>query len=292
MLKERVEVVFRKHYKWIMFIPVIFLILSLGIIINHTVKTGDLFEKDVSLKGGVSATVYTQKAIPEEQIKNAIKVDATVQKLEDFTTGKQIGFLVAVSEINADQLQQILEQQLGEKLTDKNYSVEETGPKLGQSFYKQLLQAVFLAFVLMSITVAITFRTFIPSIAVIEAAFTDIVIPLAILILFNIKVSSAGIVAFLLVIGYSVDTDILLTTWAIRKREHPLFDRMWHSMKTGLTMTLCAMVVMMIGLVFSTSGVIKEMFFIIFLALITDIFSTYLTNAGILMWYCEKKGIK
>ncbi|MBI5391396.1 hypothetical protein HZB00_00165 [Candidatus Woesearchaeota archaeon] len=292
MLKEKAEIFYKKNYKIIMFIPVLFLLLSLGVVINHAVKTGDLFEKDVSLKGGISATVYTQKQVDEAQLKNAIHADATVRRLADVTTGKQIGFLIEESDIKADQLQAVVEQQLGEKLTQKNYSVEETEAKLGQAFYKQLMIAILLAFILMSLSVFVTFRTFIPSIAVIEAAFTDIIVPLAVLVFFHIKVSAAGIVAFLLVIGYSVDTDILLTTWALRKREHQLFDRMWHSMKTGLTMTTAAIVVMATGLIFSTSPVIKEMFFIILLSLCTDIFTTYLTNAGILSWYCEKKNIQ
>ena len=106
------------------------------------------------------------------------------------------------------------------------------------------------------------------------------------------KLSSAGIIGFLLIIGYSVDTDILLTTWALKKREKSLFERMFHSMKTGLTMTAAAIAVMIIGIIFSNAVVIREMFIVILLALITDIFATYLTNAGILTWYCQKKGIR
>ena len=62
-------------------------------------------------------------------------------------------------------------------------------------------------------------------------------------------------------------------------------------MQTGLTMTLTAMGVMLVGLIFSNSVIIKEMFTIIFIALIVDVFATYLTNAGILWIYCKKKNI-
>ncbi len=292
MNKERIEVFYFKYYKKLMLIPIVILIFALAYLSFFYARTGDLFVKDVSLKGGVSATVYTEKVINIEDLKVVLKVDSEVRRLADFTSGKQLGFIIDVSDISSDQLQPVLEKFFQVKLTEKNYSVEETGSKLGQAFTKQLLIAVLFAFVLMAITVFLTFRTFAPSIAVVFAAFMDITIPLAVVDYFKIPISTAGIVGFLLVIGYSVDTDILLTTWAIRKKEKSLFERMFHSMKTGLTMTFAAMAVMLVGIFVSSSFVIKEMFTIILIALFTDIISTYLTNSGILVWYCQKKGIK
>lgn len=292
MIKDKIEHFYIKYYKIILFIPIIFLIISLGIVGTKYIKTGDLFEKDVTLKGGISATVYTDKVIDQEALKQAIGVDSDIKILSDFVKGKQIGIVIGVSDISADILQDKLESFLNIKLTQNNYSVEETGAKLSADFYRQLMYAIVFAFLLMGITVFITFKTPIPSLAVMLSAFIDIMIPLAIIDLLEIKISTAGIVAFLLVIGYSVDTDILLTTWALRKKhEGRLFDRMYHSMITGLTMTICAMAVMTTGIILTQSFAIKEMFIIILLALCTDIFSTYFTNAGILTWYCEKKGI-
>lgn len=292
MIKEKIESFYNKYHKILLFIPIILLIISLAIISVNFTKTGDLFKKDVSLKGGITATVYTDKEINEQALINNLGVDADIKKLSDFVRGTQIGIVVSVSDLEADDLKEKLESFLDTKLSQDNYSVEETGPKLGGAFYKQLIYAVIFAFLLMGIAVFITFKTPIPSLAVMLSALIDIAIPLAIINILGIKVSTAGIVGFLLVIGYSVDTDILLTTWAIRKKhEGRLFDRMYHSMKTGLTMTATAMVVMLLGIFLSQSIAIREMFLIIFIALCTDVLSTYFTNTGILSWYCRKKGI-
>jgi len=78
----------------------------------------------------------------------------------------------------------------------------------------------------------------------------------------------------------------------LKRTDSPLFNRMYNAMKTGLTMTFCAISVMVIGIIFSTSPIFKEMFFIILLGLIVDIFSTWLTNSGILYLYCKKKNIQ
>ena len=291
MFKDKVESFWSKNYKWLMFIPVVILVISFVLIGIKVVKTGDLFDKDVSLKGGIAATIYTDKEYTEDQIKQALGVDAVVKKLGDITTGKQLGFVIEVSDITEEQLKEKLTQNLNLDITEENFGLEVTTPKLSQAFFKQLMIAILFAFILMGISVFITFRTFAPSIAVIAAALMDIVITLAIVNIIGINISTAGIVAFLLVIGYSVDTDILLTNYSIRKKEGKLFERMYHSMKTGLTMTMCAVAVMLTGLILSNSIVIKEMFLIILIALIIDILSTYLTNAGILWIYCKKKNI-
>jgi len=288
----KLEEFYNKNYKLLMLIPIIILIASLAFISYNYISKGELVNRDVTLKGGISATVYTDKPANIKELQNAIKVDSVVRTLTDFSTGKQVGIIIEVSDIKSEELKSILESALSIKLTDQNYSVEETGAALGESFFKELIYVVLISFLLMSIVVFITFRTFIPSIAVIFAALIDISVPLAIINVLGMKVSSAGIVAFLLLIGYSVDTDILLTTRVLKRTDSPLFKRMYNAMKTGLTMTFCAIAVMLIGIIFSTSPIFKEMFFIILLGLIVDIFSTWLTNTGILYLYCKKKNIQ
>ena len=288
----KLEEFYKKNYKLLMLIPIIVLIISLAFISYNYMSKGELINRDVTLKGGISATIYTDKPANIKELQNAIKVDSIVRTLTDFSTGKQVGVIIEVSDIKAEELKSILESALNIKLTDQIYSVEETGAALGESFFKELIYTVLIAFLLMSIVVFITFRTFIPSIAVIFAALIDITIPLAIINFLGMKISSAGIVAFLLLIGYSVDTDILLTTRLLKRTDSPLFNRMYNAMKTGLTMTFCAISVMVIGIIFSTSPIFKEMFFIILLGLIVDIFSTWLTNSGILYLYCKKKNIQ
>src|SRR3989344_8403074 len=291
MLKDKAEAVWSKNYKILMSIPIILLIIALIIIGIKFSSTGDLFNKDISLKGGVSATLYTEKPIDESLIANNLGVDSNVRRLQDVRTGKQVGVIVEVSDLSDDELKSRLENILDIKLDNNNYSSEETSAKLSQSFFRQLGISLLFAFILMAVSVFITFRSFVPSIAVIFAAVTDIVITLAVINLFGMNISTAGIVAFMLIIGYSIDTDILLTTWSIKRKEGKLFDRMWHSMKTGLTMTLSAIIVMLIGLIVSNNIVIKEMFTIIFIALLVDVISTYLTNAGMLWVYCKRKNI-
>ena len=129
----------------------------------------------------------------------------------------------------------------------------------------------------------------VPSIAVILAAFCDIVITLAVFNLTGIKLSTAGIAAFLILIGYSVDTDILLTTRVLKRKEGTIVERIYGAMKTGLTMTITTLIVTLIAFIFVQNEVIKQIMLIIFIGLIVDIIMTWIWNVGILRIYLERK---
>ena len=288
----KLEEFFNRKYKLILLIPLIVFIFSVIIIANFNAKHGDYVQKDVSLKGGVSATIYLDTDVDiggvQSYLKNELNEDVSVRTLTTIEDVNQ-GFLVEASNINAEELKVILEKYLSMKLNDNNYFVEETGSKLGEDFYKQMVRAVVIAFVLMGITVFIIFRKIIPSIAVISSALLDIIGTIALIDIFGIKVSAAGVSALLLLIGYSVDTDILLTTRMIKRREGSIWERVMSAAKTGLTMTAAALAATGVGYFFAQSLVLKQMFSIIFLGLIVDVIATYFMNAGLLRWYLEKK---
>ncbi len=283
-----------KNYKKLFVIPVIMLLFSLIVVGSFFYKTGELFERDVSLKGGVSATVYEEN-IDAEKLENFLEdklnTDVFVRKLGDVASNKDIGVVVEIGDDVSSELKNYIEETTGISLNEKNFSIEVVSSSLGESFYQSLLKAVFISFALMAVVIFLAFRSFVPSAAVILSAFLDIIFPLAIIELVGIKVNAAGIAAFLLVIGYSVDTDILLTTKVLKRREEEgIYERVVDSAKTGLTMTLATVAALSIAYIVTTSFVLKQMFLIIVIALLVDIISTYFMNSGILIWYCKKRG--
>jgi preprotein translocase subunit SecF len=130
----------------------------------------------------------------------------------------------------------------------------------------------------------------IPSFAVILSAFSDLVMTLAVVNLIGMRLSTAGIVAFLMMIGYSVDTDILLTTRVLR-RKHSINREMFDAFKTGLTMTLTSIVAVATALivVYNFQSVLNQIFTILLIGLSFDLLNTWLANASIIKWYAEAK---
>ena len=283
-----------KYYKLLLVIPIIILLLSLTYIGIFYSKNKDIIYRDVSLSGGTSITIKGE--INSDSLEASLKSkfpDIFITKLTDITTKKPIAVTIQ-SSASQNELKSSIEEILGYPLNEDNSSIEFTGPSLSKDFYKQLMLALVISFVLMSIVIFVLFRTFIPSIAVIFAAFSDIVMPLALIDYFGLKVSAAGIAAFLMLIGYSVDTDILLTTRAVKNKEGTLNSRIYRAFKTGILMNITALFAVLPAF-FIVSGLpdsFRQIFLILSLGLFADIINTWLTNASIIKWYCDKKGIK
>ncbi|MFA5888108.1 MAG: MMPL family transporter [Candidatus Nanoarchaeia archaeon] len=287
-----------KHYKWLMLIPVIVLIASLAIIGIHYARTGDFIDRDVTLKGGLTITISTDVKVPdlEDYLSSRFTgSDILVRTLSEFGTNQQTGIIIEASDVKEENIKAAVQERMqkessGFLLTKDNYSAEQVGSALGESFYKQMLMAIFLAFAFMAVVVLITFRSLIPSFTVVFCAFCDMVFPIAIMNLFGMRLSTAGIAALLMLIGYSVDTDILITTKALRRQEEGnVVDRMFDGVKTGLTMSMTTIIALTAGYFFSQSYIIKEIFLIIILGLLYDIVVTYLFNTGVLVWWVRRK---
>lgn len=283
-----------RYYKVLLVIPVIIVIFSLVYLFSFYEKNGELFHKDTSLKGGTTITLPGE--MNSVLLENALKAefnDVSFRELSDLRTGKKIAVIIE-SSVEPEILKSAIEKILGYELSDENSSIEFTGSSLSSNFYKQLMSALAISFILMSLVIFIMFRTFIPSIAVIFAAFSNIVIPLALVNYLGIKLSAAGIAAFLMLIGYSVDTDILLTTRALKKRGGSVNQRIYGAFKTGIFMTSTALVAVLPAffLVTGLPDSFRQIFLILALGLSADIFNTWLTNAGIIKWYAEAKKIE
>lgn len=147
---------------------------------------------------------------------------------------------------------------------------------------------IFIAFA--SVLIRIYIKNSVPAFAVMLSAFADIVMTLAIVNLIGMKISTAGIVAFLMLIGYSVDTDILLTT-RLLKRHEGINTALFRAFKTGTTMTITSIIAITTALivVYSFASVLNQIFTILLIGLALDLFNTWITNASIIKWYVENK---
>ncbi len=284
---------FDKWYKFFPVVPVLILIISLVYLGFFFKQQGDFIYKDVSLSGGTTITLKGD--FDSEKLESSLKQkfsDINFRKLTDITTRKQIALIIE-SPATAEELKAAIED-TGFKITDENSSIEFTGSTLSKGFYRQLIIALIISFVLMSIVIFVLFKTFVPSFAVILSAFSDIVMPLALLDFLGVRISTAGIAAFLMLVGYSVDTDILLVTRALKKGEGSLNQRIHRAFKTGILMTITTLAAVLPAF-FLISGLpdsFRQIFLIIAVGSFADIINTWLTNVGIIKWYCEKKGIK
>jgi preprotein translocase subunit SecF len=299
--KKRLKIIgfYERNYKKLLIFPFLLITLSVAIIFGNYFLTGEFFEKDVSLKGGATITVPSKLLDAEELHSylsaNFARGDINVRQLS--SAEEKTGVIIDAG-IKEEQLGELLN--LTEQYTSvprSQYTVRFIGSALGASFFREAFTAILVAFFLMSITVLLYFKFFggvkagvlIPSLFVVWTVFIDIICTFALLVLLNVKISTAGLAAFLMLIGYSIDTDILLTTRVLRSKEGRVFDRILGAARTGMTMTLTSFVAVFAAFFFSQSETIRQIMLVLSIGLVFDLINTWITNAGVLRWYLEKK---
>jgi len=301
-VKEALFEIYDKKYRILLFIPISVLILSLIQIGYQSYTTGSFLNKGVSLKGGVTITVPIDKELDlinlERQISSEFPAnDIVVRELRG--AGRATGIILEADidtshQENIDKLLKTIERNLEVEFREVDYRIEIIGSSLGESFFRESLIALALAFLFMGLVVLIYFRTYVPSVAIILATFSDMAISLAVVNLLDIKIGTAGIAAFLMLIGYGVDTNILLTVRVLKRKEGSVMDRIISSVKTGMTMTVIAILTTIIVLLVNRSEVIRQIMIIMLVGLFADILNTWIQNVAILRIYLErqaKKGI-
>jgi len=269
------------NYKLLLIVPAILIIVALGSLALQLQNGG--LKRDIELKGGtqLSLEVSADAKTMEGLLKN---YDARVRSASGLTGS--ILLIDVPIEKNATEIVPLLEKN-GYQI--KSFSVQSVSPTLGESFFSQAQIALGIAFVLMSISIFIIFRKPLSSLYVVMSAAFDIVEALAFSQIIGIELSLATFAALLLLIGYSVDTDILLTSRVLKGREGKVADKIRGAMKTGLTMSGTTIAAVAALLIATTSTVLTQIATVLLIGLTVDIVNTWFTNAILLRMYVERK---
>jgi preprotein translocase subunit SecF len=265
-------------------IPLILLIISLAIVGMTMISTGLPVKPGMDFSGGTAVTIITPDS------RETLAAVFTGYPLTDIGEGISGGKFLTFGVMGDAQFQSLT------ALINSRYpdaQVNQIGESFGKSLQEQAILALIISFIGMSIVVAIAFRTFIPSCAVVLSAFADMVMTAAAMNIIGISLSLGTTAALLMLIGYSVDSDILLTM-RVLKRQGKLEEKLSGAFRTGIIMTstaIAAAASMFVVTYISQVQIIMQMSAVILIGLLFDILNTWLTNAGIIKWYvAEREG--
>ncbi|KZN25651.1 preprotein translocase subunit SecF [Haladaptatus sp. R4] len=258
-------------------VPLAILVLALLVLAGWYMATGAPVTPGIDFTGGTEMRIQTTAS--QHHIETSF--DSQVASVTPSASQNNV-YLVSFQSTDTNSLTNQAQSNGYEVL-----SVQSTSANFGAGAQQLALYGIVAAFVGMSIIVFLMFRSFVPSIAVVISAFGDIVIPLALMDVFGIKLSLGTVAALLMLIGYSVDSDILLNNHVLR-RSGDFYESTYRAMRTGVTMTvtsLAAMVVMTLVSAFFQIGLLTSIGVILVMGLATDLMNTYMLNLSLLRWY-------
>jgi preprotein translocase subunit SecF len=271
--------------KQLVIIPTVLLVLSLVLLALNTSATGLPVTPGIDFSGGTAVTLVTSDS--REQLQAAFAGYPLIDIGEGIGKGKFLKFGTM-----DDATYKSLSTLISEKYPDAK--VDQIGESFGKTLQSQALIAMIFSFIGMAIVVFVSFRTFVPSAAVVLSAFADMAMTAAAMNIIGIPLTLGTTAALLMLIGYSVDSDILLTNRVLR-RQGKLNDKLKGAFRTGIIMTsttFAAATAMFLVSWFGQVLVIREISAVLLLGLVADVLNTWLTNAGILKWYVQKGGGK
>ncbi len=283
---------YKQVYKPLMILPLFLFLISFVFIFQTIGEDGTPINRDVSLKGGLSAIIDVSSSLSSEELKVRLEEKFPSNSFvisELYEKGVKSGFIVDTDVLEDDFILAIgeifgIDFEFGE-----NYNSNFISPTLGSAFFKQAVTILLISFVLMSLVIFLYFREIVPSFAVVLSALFDIIVTVGILDLMDFSVSVAGVGALLMIIGYSIDTDVLLTNRLIKEKGDDYFEKAFSAFKTGTLMSLTTLVAGIAALILTNSEVIFEIALILVIGLLVDYISTWVQNLGLLMWWLEKR---
>ncbi len=255
--------------------PVALLVVALIVIAGFWAMTGSPVALGTEFTGGTELRVVT----PAQDVAAPFAGVESVQPVQGDANTYILSFGPDVDS-----------EQLRTTARDAGYdviSVQGTSPAFAESTQRLAVYGVGIAFVGMSIVIFALFRTVVPSAAVVYSAFTDIVVPIGMMNVLGIELSLGTVAALLMLIGYSVDSDILLTNHVLR-RSGGFYESVRRAMTTGVTMTvtsISAMAVMALVAYLFGIKLLTAIGTVLVLGLITDLIVTYMFNVSLLRWY-------
>jgi len=278
-----------RRYGHLLVISILLVTFSVGFLFYGYSQTGDWFIKSIELRGGTVISVSLDSPVTVSELESKLSEKFGSVIIQE-TRGLG-GYGLSIEVESSANTTAVLSELNANGINTERSSVQTIDPGIGASFWYQAQIAVILAFAFMAVTVFAIFRIFAPSMAVILAAGCDIIETVAFMQIFGIQLSLASLAALLMLIGYSVDTDIILTTRVLRMTEKSVDERISSAMKTGLTTagtTIGALAVLYIS---SVSAVLSQIASVLLIGLVLDLVNTWIQNAAIIKWYAVRKGI-
>ena len=267
--------------KKMMAVPASLFAVAAVIVIITFIMTGMPVTPGIDFAGGTAVTIYTDDS------KEELEAYFEGYDLKSIDEGISGGYYLKFGPMSNEEMMAFNDYIL-EGYPDAG--IDQIGANFGATLQAQAFLALLFAFLGMAVVVFIAFRKILPALTVVFAGVADITITAACMNIFGIELSLATTAALLMLIGYSVDSNILLTT-KVLKRQGNLEEKMEGAFHTGFIMTsttFCAILAMFIVSLIGNVPTLYTISVVLLIGLICDLIFTWGFNAGMLKLYISK----
>jgi preprotein translocase subunit SecF len=280
-----------EDYDRYLVVPVIMFLAAAGVLGFNYASQGEFLTKGTDFSGGSEVQIAIDGEFQTSEIEDAFAAAGRTQA--DTLTQESGNRTLAIVQLPPPTIE---EEEALNILEGAGYEAEIVGLRtisaaVSQQFFLQAQIAFLLAFTTMSLVIFVAFKDLTPSVAVIIAALGDIVFAAAGMSALGIPLTLGSLAALLMLIGYSVDTDIVLSTRVLKRDRGDLKERIWSSVKTGTTMSMGGVagftLLYIISYLMVGPSELSNIAAVMVIGLLADMPFTWLGNTVILKKYVE-----
>ncbi len=271
----------------LIFIPIILFVVSVGILFYNYSQTGEFILKDVDLKGGTLITINTDKPVDV--------VGLEVKIVERFGSGiingikSSNGYGATIQVAENTRASDVLSVAEDSGIIVNNYEEETVGSFLGDTFFRQVTYILAISFILMSFVIFLIYRNVFSSFGIVFALLGNILTTIAFTSILGISMSFAGFAGLLMLIGFTVDSNIVLTSRVTGSGNESFKQRYKKALVTGITLVATITATMILVIFLSTSKLLVNIAEVLVIGFLADLIFTWIFNAGLLQIYFKRK---
>lgn len=162
-------------------------------------------------------------------------------------------------------------------------TTEKMGSIITQLYEKQARNAAIAAIIAMAIILFIALRNFSVVGGILSVIGLDLVGIFGVMTILNIPLGLASMAGILLIFGYAVNTNILLTTNVFKRKGKDPRERAGRAMSTGVKMSLTSASAMVALNLVTTAPELEQISAILIIGILVDMVNTWFFNSGLVL---------
>ncbi len=275
----------------LLLLPIALALFSASALYTSYSTTGEFLHKDIDLSGGVQLTVHYSKKVSVSDMEAALKKELSIKDIRirtstDPTTGLQKTISIEAGVSDEKALESAVGKYLGMALSNDNRSISQFNSALASSFWSQVQRAFVWAFALMSLIIFFYFRNIRASVSLIFPTILNMFVVIGLMSFFGVSLSLATFAAIMMLLGYGIDSNIVLANNVLKKHEGTIDERVANARRTGFTMVGTTIGALGAMYFFSTSPVLQSISMVLTLGLLADLVNTWVLNVYLLKRFC------
>ncbi len=275
------------NYKKFLLLSISLFAIFIGIILFNYFKYGYIINKSITISGGYVTLINNNYNLTNTEIQNILNQ----MNITDYVlySTPNIIYIESRDQINGTLLINLLNQYYNISIQPSDISIQQYSSLVGDLIFNQFLFFVTLAMILAAFVIFIAFRVSNTTLNIISTILFDVIGLLAILSITKYPIGANGFIAMLMILGFAIDNNVVLSTNMIKEKDKPFIERVKMSFRVGMLMEIIALYTLLLLYFMVPDQSVKEFAFVLSTATILDLTYYLIGNIPLYKYFEVKK---